>query len=79
MISIVGSLVNYENEVKERLKTQNSDLFQNIEVKFITPSGVAVVFVKDSHSLAKLAGYVYPNVWCSCLIWCNLNKTRYMK
>ncbi len=62
---LLRSLVNAENRENETIsKTQNSDLFQNIEVKFITHQGGCGGIRQDSHSLAKLlAGYVNnPNV-----------------
>ncbi|MBB1193128.1 altronate dehydratase [Flavobacterium sp. SOK18b] len=62
---LLRSLVSAENGENETIsKTQNSDLFQNIEVKFITHQGGCGGIRQDSHSLAKLlAGYVNnPNV-----------------
>ncbi|WP_158729880.1 MULTISPECIES: UxaA family hydrolase [unclassified Flavobacterium] len=62
---LLRSLVSAENGENETIsKTKNSDLFQNIEVKFITHQGGCGGIRQDSHSLAKLlAGYVNnPNV-----------------
>ncbi|WP_144891962.1 UxaA family hydrolase [Flavobacterium tiangeerense] len=62
---LLRSLVSAENGENETISNkQNSDLFQNIEVKFITHQGGCGGIRQDSHSLAKLlAGYVNnPNV-----------------
>jgi altronate hydrolase len=62
---LLRSLVSTESGVAgDDLKSNNSDLFKNIEVKFITHQGGCGGIRQDSHSLAKLlAGYVNnPNV-----------------
>lgn len=62
---LLRSLVNMENGVITNNKTTNeSDLFKNIKVKFITHQGGCGGIRQDSYSLAKLlAGYVNnPNV-----------------
>ncbi|PDS26621.1 UxaA family hydrolase [Flavobacterium branchiophilum] len=62
---LLRSLVNAENggDVNQT-KSKEPDLFQNIQVKFITHQGGCGGIRQDSHSLAKLlAGYVNnPNV-----------------
>ncbi|MFH6942923.1 UxaA family hydrolase [Flavobacterium sp. FlaQc-50] len=62
---LLRSLVSKESGVDNKEgKASNADLFNNIEVKFITHQGGCGGIRQDSHSLAKLlAGYVNnPNV-----------------
>jgi altronate hydrolase len=62
---LLRSLVSAESGVDEHDgKSNDADLFNNIEVKFITHQGGCGGIRQDSHSLAKLlAGYVNnPNV-----------------
>ena len=62
---LLRSLVNTESGVTgNEAKSNDADLFKNIEVKFITHQGGCGGIRQDSHSLAKLlAGYVNnPNV-----------------
>jgi altronate hydrolase len=62
---LLRSLVNAENGTDgNQAKSGDSDLFNNIDVKFITHQGGCGGIRQDSHSLAKLlAGYVNnPNV-----------------
>ena len=62
---LLRSLVSSENGTAEAsAKVAEADLFNNIEVKFITHQGGCGGIRQDSHSLAKLlAGYVNnPNV-----------------
>lgn len=62
---LLRSLVNTEKGAEEVVAKSNEvDLFENIEVKFITHQGGCGGIRQDSHSLAKLlAGYVNnPNV-----------------
>ncbi|MFH7013572.1 UxaA family hydrolase [Flavobacterium sp. FlaQc-52] len=62
---LLRSLVSKESGVDSKEgKASNADLFNNIEVKFITHQGGCGGIRQDSHSLAKLlAGYVNnPNV-----------------
>jgi len=62
---LLRSLVNSEKGAEEVVAKSNEvDLFENIEVKFITHQGGCGGIRQDSHSLAKLlAGYVNnPNV-----------------
>lgn len=62
---LLRSLVNSETGADDAVsKSAEVDLFQNIEVKFITHQGGCGGIRQDSHSLAKLlAGYVNnPNV-----------------
>lgn len=62
---LLRSLVNAESGVDgNEVKSNEADLFNNIEVKFITHQGGCGGIRQDSHSLAKLlAGYVNnPNV-----------------
>ncbi|HEX9152512.1 MAG TPA: UxaA family hydrolase, partial [Flavobacterium sp.] len=62
---LLRSLVSSESGVAgDEAKPNDTDLFKNIEVKFITHQGGCGGIRQDSHSLAKLlAGYVNnPNV-----------------
>ena len=62
---LLRSLVSSESGVAgNEVKSNDGDLFKNIEVKFITHQGGCGGIRQDSHSLAKLlAGYVNnPNV-----------------
>lgn len=62
---LLRSLVNTEKGADDTVaKSSEADLFENIEVKFITHQGGCGGIRQDSHSLAKLlAGYVNnPNV-----------------
>lgn len=62
---LLRSLVNAENGTDiDNAKSTDSNLFNNIDVKFITHQGGCGGIRQDSHSLAKLlAGYVNnPNV-----------------
>lgn len=62
---LLRSLVNSENGTSgEVQKAEDTNLFKNIQVKFITHQGGCGGIRQDSHSLAKLlAGYVNnPNV-----------------
>jgi altronate hydrolase len=62
---LLRSLINSENGNQQTVaKSKDSDLLENINVKFITHQGGCGGIRQDSHSLAKLlAGYVHnPNV-----------------
>ncbi len=61
---LLRSLINKEKRINQELQEESTNVFENIDVKFITHQGGCGSIRQDSESLAKLlAGYVNnPNV-----------------